>query len=373
MSKFYLKRSKKAGLPPGSLIHVSNIIPEKVKISLIDYSETFFVEKENVSISESVASLHDQSITWINVEGISDPKIIERIGKEFNLHPLMLEDILNAGQLSKMDDYKNAIYIVMRLLKLNGKNGKTDGKEAHSIKEAHTTTEKEIVDQQISLVLGPNYLISFMETESDIFNGIKNRIRAENSKFRKQGADYLCYSIIDAIVDGYFVILESVDERLEKLEESLVYNPTPRTLINIQKRKRDVLLLRKSIWPMREVLSNLLRTESPFIKDSTKTFFHDVYDHTIQVIDTIESFRDVASGMLEIYLSNMSQRLNEIMKVLTIVSTIFVPLTFLASLYGMNFEYIPGLHTPAGYYIILGLMIAVAVSMTLFFRRKGWI
>lgn len=354
LSKHIKSRVKKVGLPPGSLIQLGEKKTDKIQIEVFDYDADSLTEKRDASIQDCLKFLETPRITWINISGIDDIQTIELIGKRFGLHPLLLEDIMSTGQRSKLDNYKDTIYLVVRLLRYND-------------------NRKEAEDEQVSLVLGKNFLISFLESPNNVFAPIRERLRPTRSRIRQRGADYLCYALIDCLVDNYFLILEKVDGKLESLEEELIKSPTPNTLQQIQQTKREITLLRKSVWPMREVISNFRRIESPLIQDTTKLYLHDVYDHTIQAIDTIESFRDITSGMLDIYLSNISQRMNEIMKVLTIVATIFVPLTFVASVYGMNFDNIPELHSQYGYYIVLGVMLAIALSMVYYFRRKAWI
>ena len=352
--KLFKSRAKKVGLPPGSLIPLGDKKAEKIHITVFDYDATTFIEKKDATIQECLSCLETNRMTWINICGVEDVQAIEMIGRRFGLHPLLLEDIMSTGQRSKLDNYKETLYIVVRQLSYN------DEKQT-------------VVDEQVSLVLGKNFVISFLESKNNVFSPIIERLRPDRSRTRQRGADYLCYTLIDCLVDNYFLILEKVDGNLENLEDELVKSPTPNTLLQIQHAKREITLLRKTVWPMREVISNFRRIESPLIQDTTKLYIHDVYDHTIQAIDTIESFRDITSGMLDIYLSNISQRMNEIMKVLTVVATIFVPLTFIASFYGMNFEYIPGLHWQYGYHAVLGMMLALSLIMLYFFRKKGWI
>lgn len=354
MSLILKKRSKKAGLPPGSLVHIGEIIHPEVTISLIDYDATKAIEYKNISLEECKKALEKPPTTWLNIHGIHNPEVLESIGRFFNLDALSLEDVMNTGQRSKLDDHKEYLFIVLRLLNYNI--------EADCIE-----------DSQVSFVLGKNYLISFLEDHDDIFQGVRSRLLQGKHKIRSMGADYLCYSLIDAIVDHYFIILENVDRKLEQLEADLIKDPKPQVMRNIQHLKREIVLLRKSVWPLREVINNFRKLETPLIQPTTQLYLHDVYDHTIQAIDTIESFRDIASGMLDVYLSNMSQRMNEIMKVLTVVSTIFVPLTFIASLYGMNFDYMPEIHAQWGYPVTIGIMIIVALCMVFFFRHKKWI
>lgn len=353
-SKAIKSRVKKVGLAPGSLVSLSDKKPDKIQVTVFDYDADTLVEKHDASLQECLKCLDTPGITWINICGIDDIQTIELVGRRFGLHPLLLEDIMSSGQRSKLDDYKDTIYIVVKMLN-------------------YSEDKQQVDDEQVSLVLGKNFLISFLESKNNVFAPIYERLRPKNSRIRQKGADYLCYALIDCLIDNYFLILEKVDEKLENLENELIQFPSPKTLQKIQRTKREITLLRKSVWPMREVISNFRRIETPLIQDATKLYIHDVYDHTIQAIDTIESFRDIASGMLDIYLSNISQRMNEIMKVLTVVSTIFVPLTFIASIYGMNFDNIPELHWHYGYYYVLAIMAIVTTCMLIYFRRKKWI
>lgn len=350
------KRSQKAGLPPGSLIHIGDILSSRIKISIMEYSEAGLIEKEDVDIQQCLEHIETPAMTWIQVYGVNDPAKVAFIGNHFKLHPLILEDILNTGQRAKLDVYQDQLFIVVRMLLYK-----------HGIKDG------ELKDEQVSIILGPNYLISFLEHEDNIFTTVKDRIRQSNNRIRRMGSDYLAYALLDTIVDHYFIVLEEMDVYLEKLEEELVSSPKPFTLQKIQHTKRDTIFLRKSIWPMREVISRFQRIDSPLVTSVTQVYLRDVYDHTIQAIDIIEMFRDIVSGMLDLYISNINIRTNDIMKVLTIVSTIFVPLTFISSLYGMNFEYMPELHTRWGYPLTLFIMLSVAVGMLIFFRRRHWI
>ena len=348
------KRSGKAGLPPGSLIHIGDRLTEKTKITVFDYDEAHLQEKEIKTVGECRQFKDSPTVAWIHIEGIHDTQILEELGAVFGLHPLTLEDILNTDQRPKMEDFCEYIYIVLKTFY----NPSDENNE--------TTSE------QISIILGSTFVISFQEKETDIFKPIRERIRAGKGRLRKSGADYLAYSLIDTIVDNYFTILEHLGEKIEIIEESLVKNPSTQTLQAIQHLKREMIFLRKSVWPLRETISSLERTECQLIKEATGLFLKDIYDHTIQVIDTIETFRDMLSGILDIYLSSISNRMNEIMKVLTIIATIFMPLTFLAGVYGMNFKYMPELEWHWGYFFILGIMITIAVSMLVYFRKKRW-
>ena len=294
------------------------------------------------------------TVTWINIDGLQEVGIIEKIGAHFGIHPLVLEDILHTGQRPKAEDLGDYLFVVLRML-------------------YYDEREDVMISEQVSLLLGPNYVISFQERGGDVFNPIRERIRNSKGHIRKGGADYLAYALLDAIVDHYFVILEKLGEKIESLEEELVTNPTPETLQTIHTLKRELIFLRKSVWPLREVISGLEREASPLITEPTGIYLRDVYDHTIQVIDTIETYRDMVSGMLDIYLSSVSNRMNEVMKVLTIIATIFIPLTFIAGIYGMNFKYMPELEWHWGYFLVLLVMTIIIAFMVFHFKRKKWL
>ncbi len=355
MSRWLKKRSRKTGLPPGSLVHIGERLTEKTKITVVDYDEANIEEKE-LSAARECGHFKDRpTVTWIHINGIHDVQTLEELGTIFGLHPLTLEDILNSDQRPKMEDFCEYVYIVLKAFH-------SDDDQAN-----------EIHSEQISIVLGRSFVISFQEKETDIFKPVRERIRAGKGRLRKSGADYLAYALIDSIVDNYFAILEQIGERIEILEESLIRSPSTQTLQAIQHLKREMIFLRKAVWPLRETISSLERTGCQLVQESTDVYLKDIYDHTIQVIDTIETFRDMLSGILDIYLSSISNRMNEIMKVLTIIATIFMPLTFLAGVYGMNFKYMPELEWHWGYFFIWGIMLAIAISMLIYFRRKKWL
>jgi magnesium transporter len=354
MSKLIKKRSKKAGLPPGTLVHIGEKKTDTPKITVMDYDEAHFQEKEIKTIEECFLFKDKPTVTWINIDGLHQVEILEKLGECYGLHPLVLEDILNTDQRPKMEDYGEYLYIVLRMLNYNDKSS-------------------EIESEQISLVLGPNFVFSFQEREGDTFNPIRDRIRNSKGRIRKMGADHLAYTLLDSIIDNYFIILEKLGEKIEFLEEEVVTRPTPETLQTIHHLKREMIFLRKGVWPLREVISGLERGESSLIKESTRIYLRDVYDHTIQTIDTIETYRDMVSGMLDIYLSSISNRLNAVMKVLTIIATIFMPLTFIAGIYGMNFKYMPELEWRWGYPAIWFAVVLISVSMLIYFKRKRWL
>lgn len=350
----FIKKTQKTGLPPGTLIHIGKRKIDKARITIIDYDETQFEEKEAKTVEDCFPFKDKPSINWINIDGIHQTEIIEKLGSYFGLHPLLLEDILNTGQLPKMEDFNDYIFIVLKILDCE--------------KESN-----EITAEQVSLILGPNFVISFQESLGDVFDPVRDRIRKSKGRIRNAGADYLAYALLDAIVDNYFIILENFGENIEDTEQQLAANPIPETLQLIRTLKKEMIFLRKSIWPLREVVNGLERGESSLIHDSTGIYLRDVYDHTIQIIDTVESYRDMLSGMLDIYLSSLSNKMNEVMKVLTIFASIFIPLTFIAGIYGMNFKLMPELEWQWGYFIALIGMATVGISLLVYFRRKKWL
>ena len=354
MARFIRRGARKAGLSPGTIIHVGEVKAERVKISLVDYDESNLQEKEVSSIEECFPFTDKPTVTWINVDGLHEVEVVEALGKHFELHPLVMEDIVHTGQRPKMEDYENTLFIVLKMLRYNEESEQID-------------------EEQVSLILGPNWVISFQEKEGDVFDPIRERIRNNRGRIRKMGADYLAYALMDAIVDHYFILLEKVGDRVEILGEELVEKPSPKTLEEIHALKRELLFMRKSVWPLREVISGLQRGESTLFEEHTLIYLRDVYDHSIQVIDTVETFRDMISGMLDIYLSSVSNRMNEVMKVLTIIATIFIPLTFVAGIYGMNFQFMPELSWSWGYFGALGVMGLVVVGMIIYFKRKKWL
>ena len=335
-------------------MHVGEQRHERVKLSVIKYDGANFQEKEVSNVEEALAFRDKSSVTWLNIDGVHQPEIIEQVGKSFGLHPLVAEDIASTGQRPKMEDFDDYIFVVLRMLRFDEK-------------------ENETKTEQISILLGPDFVISFQEREGDVFDHIRERLRSNKGRIRKLGADYLAYALIDAVVDNYFMILEKLGETIEEIEDKLVTNPTSETLQTLHDLKREMVFLRKSVWPLREVINRLERSESALINKSTFVYLRDVYDHTIQVMDAVETYRDMLSGMLDIYLSSVSNRMNEVMKVLTVIATIFIPLTFVAGIYGMNFRYMPELEQAWSYPAVLILMLVVALVMVVYFKRKKWI
>ncbi len=353
MAKTNHRSSKKAGLPPGTLMYVGKQRDEKVKLSLIDYNPVQFQEKPIESVDKAFGFEKTDTVTWINIDGIHEVDTIEKLGQAYDLHPLILEDILNTTQRPKCDDYEQYFFVVIKMLTYD---------------EASQTIQAE----QVSMIISKNVVISFQERPGDVFEHIRDRIRTNKGRIRKEGADYLAYALIDAVVDYYFVILEKISDRVESLGEELSDDPDEKVLRQIHLLRRELIALRKSVWPLREVINGLQKSESKLIQKNTGIYLRDVYDHTIQVIDTIENLRDVISGMLDLYMSVISNKMNAVMKVLTIIATIFIPLTFIAGIYGMNFEFMPELRLRWAYPAVLVLMLAVAGGMIVYFKRKKW-
>jgi len=348
------KMSTKTGLPPGTLVHIGEKKSEKVKVTAIQYSEELYQEREIERFQECLP--RDKStVTWLNIDGVHQVQLVETIGTCFTLHPLTLEDIVNTGQFPKLEDYEDYLFIVLKMLYYDEK-------------------ENEIEVEQVSLCLGSNFVVSFQEEIGrDVFNPVRERLRNGKGRIRKMGADYLAYSLIDAIIDSYFIILEKLGERIEDLEEQVVKDPGEKSIRELHQFKREMIFLRKSVWPLREVISSMQRGDSPFIHESMHIYLRDVYDHTIRIIETIETFRDILSGILDIYVSSISNRINSVMKVLTIIATIFMPLTFLAGVYGMNFKYMPELEWHWGYPSLLMAMAVIGISMLVYFKIKKWL
>ncbi len=350
MPKFY-RKIQGVGLPPGMLAPVTD--DHKTRITLFDYNETTLLEKELNSVEESFDYKDTRTISWINIDG-RDLKTIQDINTHFDVHPLVLEDIVNQGQRAKLEDYGSYLFFVLNMIRLDEDNGDIDS-------------------EQVGLVLGEHFVLSFQEKEGDVFDPVRKRLRDGKGRIRKMDSDYLAYALIDAIVDHYFIILEQIGGKIDQLEEELLEALEPDMPIRIHQLKSQIIYLRKQIWPLREVLSTFQRLESRLVKKATLVFLQDVYDHAIQVNDTIEALRDTLSGLRDIYLSNTSNRMNEIMKVLTIFAAIFIPLTFMAGIYGMNFEHMPELKWKYGYFFFLGILAIVGLGMLYFFKKRKWL
>ena len=353
-SRHFRKMSTKAGTPPGTLMHVGEQKIEHVRLTVVDYDDKALEEIQVNDINELFSYCDNPRSTWVNVDGVHDTEIIGRIGQHFDIHPLTLEDILNTNQRPKYEDYDKYLYIVLKMLR-------------------YAPDSRSVMSEQISLILTPNVLLSFQESEGDVFAGVRDRLHKGRGRIRSAGCGYLAYALLDAIVDHYFIILENIGLDIEELEEQVLSRPGPAKLKHLHELKREVLFLRKQIWPMRELVAGLSKESMSLIGSTTGVYLRDVYDHAIQAIETAESFRDLLAGLLDLYLSTLSYKMNEVMKVLTIMATIFIPITFIAGVYGMNFKYMPELEWPWGYGLVWGVMIVVAGAMIFYFKNKRWL
>ncbi len=325
------------------------------KIYLFDYDKDNLEEKKIVNINDCLHYKETPSVTWINIDSVPPINSLQELQLGFNLHPVVIDDILNTNQRPKIEILDDYIFISFKMLTFDKKN-------------------KRIQSEQISLILAKQFLLTFQEgLAGDTFDTVRNLIRKGKTRLRTSGTDYLAYELIDSAVSNYFKILEDFGERIEKLESELIKRPDNRTLANIYLLKRELLILRKAIWPMREIMSVMERGDSLLIGKSTKIFLRDVYERIIQIIDTVETYRDMLSGMLDIYLSSINNRMGEVIKVLTVITTVFMPLTFLSGFYGMNFIYLPGLKSPIGPIAISSLMAIILITMLFLFKRKKWI
>ena len=354
MSRRIARKAQKLGQAPGTLVHVGERKVERVRLRVIDYDAGRLEERELEGAEEAFPLRDSATVSWLNVDGLHDVELIRRIGDHFGLHPLVLEDVVNTSQRPKAEEHEDYLFLVLRMLTWDA-------------------ARSSAVDEQFSIVLGGSWVLTFQERYGDVFDPLRERLRAGKGRARGRGADYLAYAVIDSVVDHYFSVLERLGDRVDALEEEVVTEPDPETLRGVYALRRDLLFVRRSVWPAREVLSSLLREEGTFWRPETRPFLRDVYDHTVQVIDTAETFRDVTGGLLDTYLSSVSNRMNEVMKVLTIMATIFIPLTFIAGIYGMNFERMPELGWRWGYPTALALMAVVAAGMLVYFRRKDWL
>jgi len=342
------------GLRPGALVHVGKKKVEKIKFDIIEFDQENFDEYKNVTIDDCLKTKEKPNVSWIKISGIHDPDVIQNFGKYFGIHSLIQADIMNTELRPKFEVHADHIFMILKIPHINEKIGK-------------------LIIEQISIVLGKNFVLTFQETEEDIFDPIRKRIKEAIGDIRKQKSDYLTYTVVDTIVDSFFGIMERVGDATERLEEELMKKPEPKTLETIHALKRQMILLRKSIWPIRDVIDSFERAQSPLIESTTKPFVRDVYSHAVQVMDTVEALREMVGGMLDTYLSSLSNKMNEIMKMLTIIASIFIPITFIAGIYGTNFEYIPELAWKGSYFTMLGVMIIIVLAMMIWFKKKQWL
>lgn len=345
------------GSVPGTLTIEADAAPPI--IFLIDYSEATAIRTKIETPEECAPYLDTESVSWVDVQGLGSEDILQRLGKVFGLHPLVLEDVVNVPQRPKVEEYPEQVLMILRMV-----TPREDGQRFFS--------------EQVSLILGKHHLLTVQEEpEYDCFGPVRERIRASKGTIRKQNADYLAYALLDAIVDGFFPVLEAYGEELEELEDEIVAHPTSRNLEKIHQLKRDLLAIRRAIWPQRDAINCLIRDQNPLISDEVRLYLRDCYDHIVQVLDMVETYREVASSLMDVYVSSVGNRMNEVMKVLTIISTIFIPLTFIAGVYGMNFDpqkpgNMPELELPYAYLVCWLVMLAIAAALILFFKRRGW-
>jgi magnesium transporter len=338
------------GTPPGTLVAAESASP--TRLSILTWTRTSATYEEVPNVDAALSKITPGAITWINVDGLGDVGVLAKLGERFGLHPLALEDVLNVPQRAKVERYDKHMFVVMRTMRL------VDGG---------------IVEEQVSLFFGQDWLITVQErSDGDCFGPVRDAIRAGRGRVREAGADYVAYLLLDAVVDAYFPVIEHFGERMQALETAAIDDPNEDVLIDMQRVRHELLALRRAVWPMREEIGILLRDDSGLVSAETRVFLRDVYDHAIQALEIVESLRETAVSVMEVYLSVQNQRLNEVMKLLTVIATIFIPLTFIASIYGMNFKHMPELEWRFGYAWALGLMAATASSLVMYFKRKGW-
>ena len=360
MEKLFDGLARKSGMVPGSVIHVGENHRGPVRVTMFNYDADHFDEVELGAIEEAFPLKDRKGVTWVNVEGVHDVAVIESLGQHLDLHPLLLEDIVHTEQRPKLEEYDEHSYIVIRMLYERRQLAVEDD------------SQLDIESEQVSMVLGSSWVLTFVEDPGDVFDPVRRRIRENKGRIRKQGADYLAYSLIDVIVDAYFAVLERFGDEVDELEAELIDDPKEQHVEEIRAMKRAMMLMRGAVWPVRDVVSGILRGDSKQFKKSTLVYLRDVYDHVNRVVDSVETVREMIAGMMDIYMSTVSNRLNEVMKVLTVIATIFIPLTFLVGVYGMNFQFMPELDWRYGYWVVWGVMVAIGGSLLVYFKRKGW-
>ncbi|WP_248327162.1 magnesium/cobalt transporter CorA [Aquimarina acroporae] len=346
--------TKTIGLVPGSVVYVGKKKSTDLYIEVFDYNKTFLEEKELNDIEETYAYIDSKPITWININGLNHTSAIEKIGNYCNLHPLILEDIANTHQRPKIDEYEDYLFVVLKML--------------------YFDQDQKLIIEHISFVLGDGFVLTFQESNGDVFDTIRNRIRNDKGRIRSLGADYLLYALMDAVVDNYFNLTEAMADKIEELEDDLFEEKSKDDITHdIQNLKREILKIRRAVYPLREVVNRLEKSEHKLISKKTQFYLRDLYDHIIQVSENVEIYRDMVWGLMDMYMTTISNKMNEVMKVLTIIATIFIPLTFLAGIYGMNFENIPELKYKYGYYIFWGALLIIFAGLVAYFKRKKWL
>lgn len=353
MTKRAVKRSSKIGLPPGTLVHIGEQKVAEVTVDVWDYNRRTCVAHRSVPLSQA-GPPRPGLCRWVTVTGLQDLEILEGIGRQWGIHPLVLEDVANTSQRPKVDLFDQYVFLVLRLVDHSGEEGR-------------------LFSEQVSLVLCERGVLTFVERPTDVFAPVIDRLRSRQGRLRNLGPDYLFYALVDVLVDRHFLVLEKVAEDIETLTEKVLHDVAPSPIQEIHSLKTDLLNLRKEVWPLREVIGVLARGEAPLVTDATTVYFRDAYDHTVQIADSIESYREMATSLLEIYLSSVNNRMNEVMKMLTIIATVFIPLSFIVGIYGMNFANMPELQWRWGYPAVLAVMAVVAGFMLLHFRRRHWL
>ena len=354
MARFFKKREEIKGLSPGSLVFIGNKKVENIRLRVIDYDESKLKEDELKNIAEGTEYKNTQTVTWINVDGLHDLSLMKEIGKTFDLHPLLLEDILNTGQRPKLEEFDNSLFLVLKMLR-------------------YDKEKQMIISEQLSLVLGSTFLLTFQEQPGDVFEPVRERIRKQKGRIRGAGIDYLAYALLDTVVDNYIFIIERMGEKIEDIEEEILGIGDSTVMEKINSFKHEMNFLRKSIRPAREAILQLSKLDSEMIHERTIPFLKDMQDLITQASEAIDTYRDMLSDQLNLYNSVVSNRMNDIMKVLTIFAAIFIPLTFIAGIYGTNFEYLPELKYKYSYFIFWGVMLTVTAGMLIFFKKKRWL
>ncbi|MDA0220761.1 MAG: magnesium/cobalt transporter CorA [Proteobacteria bacterium] len=348
------RRRSLPGAAPGTMVADPEAHPPSIHVAC--YDSEAIEEFDDIDVAGAIALRGRRRVVWIDVAGLADVSVIEQIGQAFGLHSLAMEDVVNAHQRPKVDDFENTVFMVARML----------------------VPERGVETEQVSLFLGSDFLITFQERPGDCLQPVRERMRREHTKLRQSGPDYLAYALIDAVIDGYYPVLEAYGEQIEQLEDEVLADPRPSQIDRLHQVKRDLLALRRAVWPTREMVHAMERDDSPLVSDTTRIYLRDCYDHAIQLMDVVETYREIASGLLDVYLSSMSAKMNEVMKVLTIIATIFIPLSFVVGLYGMNFDTsspwnMPELHYRYGYPAVLLFMAIAAGGLIVWFKRRGWL
>jgi len=339
---------------PGTVAYVGRKESSEIKLEVIDYNKDKHERFVFDNVEPAFNFENEENITWINVDGLSNTAEIEKLGKYYNLHPLIIEDIVNTNQRPKIDEYQDYLFIVAKML-YHKENGILE-------------------NEHISIVIGKDYVLTFQEADGDVFDGVRERLTNPKGRLRNNGPDYLVFAILDAVIDNYFIVIEEISDKIETLEEQLfTTQPNDDITFEIQELKRTVLRIRRAVFPLREVISRLEKTDSTLIHEKTLNYIRDLYDHIIQVSENIEIYREMTWGLMDMYMTTISNKMNEVMKVLTIMASIFIPLTFMAGIYGMNFENMPELQWEYSYFVLWGLMIMVFLGMILYFKRKKWL